>query len=372
MLKRFGSLAEALVILAFLVVSVGSVVSSRPFLGTVVKSNSMEPVYYRGDVVLLWNWPGDLAPGDVILFRPGEGALTGQWTLHRIVGIDENTGGFLTKGDAADATDQADRLAGPVSAGQIVAKALFIGRIPVKIPGIGHIALRLAEGGNRQSLQQRVLLPVLVVTVAMLLREIWRPARRRKNRGLDPRIILLSVSFMLTMMLVTMTFLQSVRAWLVYGVADEQAAVLGQPMGILKLGDVVCRPLASVQNKGFLPMIVLLTENDPNVACDCAIEWLQPGETREISFELHADTAGSFRTPVTVSLVFPLLPPALIQHISRVNHWLGALLGCALPGSLLATAGLLEPTSRMRTARDLRKWRRRVLATPMRVLRGRV
>ena len=69
-----------------------------------VLTGSMEPEYSVGGVVYVQECDtAILQLGDVITYTLGtdtEAVMT-----HRIVGIDENTGGFQTKGDANNTTD---------------------------------------------------------------------------------------------------------------------------------------------------------------------------------------------------------------------------------------------------------------------------
>jgi len=58
------------------------VVTRSPFPVIVVTSGSMEPVYYRGDMLFVWNMNGEFDVGDVVVawFRPRELPM-----VHRVV-----------------------------------------------------------------------------------------------------------------------------------------------------------------------------------------------------------------------------------------------------------------------------------------------
>ena len=65
----------------------------------VVLSGSMEPGYYRGDLLLLTLWPDPIQPGDITVFK-----LEGQEIpiVHRVLRVHESNSGevfILTKGD---------------------------------------------------------------------------------------------------------------------------------------------------------------------------------------------------------------------------------------------------------------------------------
>lgn len=349
---RLGNALLYLLLLAATAAGTGSLVLGRPVLATVIKSYSMEPVYTRGDVAILWNWPGRIEPGDIVLFRPTSGALTGQWTLHRVVGVDQD-GHFLTRGDAAQDTDQQDRLAGPVRREDVVARAVTVAGVPLRIPWIGQLALRYAP--QRQNFGQAVLVPALILMVLLAAVGLARPRpRRRRGREVDSRLLFAGVGAILSTLLMAMTMFQTVRMTLVYEVGPRPAVVMGQPLGIITPGEVVTKRLASLSNRGFMPMYLLLTERDPNLVADAGLEVLRPGAARQVTVEVTGSNYGSFRSLVELSLVFPLLPLPAVRALARIDHWAGALAGCLLPGLLVTLAGLLEPSSRRRSARDVR------------------
>ena len=75
-----------------------------------VQSDSMEPVFYTGDLLLIREYRGeDLEPGDIISFRTIE---QGQYIIntHRVVECHEISGikTYTTRGDNTPANDQTD------------------------------------------------------------------------------------------------------------------------------------------------------------------------------------------------------------------------------------------------------------------------
>ena len=358
MWRRLSNLLFAIVLLLALAAGAGSLALGRPVLATVIKSNSMSPLYQRGDVAFVWNWPGEVRDDDIVLFKPSTGSLADEWTMHRVVGQDE-TGAFLTQGDAAQATDQEDGLAGPVAREEIYAKALALGGMPLKLPWVGNLALRLDinQAGTRQ-----ILLGVaLVVLVAVGLSELIRGARRRRRGpAVDPRLLFVGIGAVLSILLVAMTLNQTIRIMLRYEVGPDPGVLLGQPVGIITPGQVVERDLSTLSNEGFMPMILLVSESDPNIFPDAHLVMMPPGARREVKFEVRGNVEGSFNSPVEASMVFPLLPLPLVAWLAGINHWLAALAGCFVPGLLVIAVGSLEPINRRRTARDLRLLRRRL------------
>jgi len=111
----------------------------------VVVSGSMEPVFYRGDVVVIEKTnflgiqevnPSDLKVGDIIIYHA-------NWfpepVIHRIISIQTGSDGqtyYVTKGDNNPKPDPS-----LVSTSQVHAKVVSLGNQPIIIPKIGYITL---------------------------------------------------------------------------------------------------------------------------------------------------------------------------------------------------------------------------------------
>jgi len=63
---------------------------------------SMSPTFGAGESGIAFYAPGELQPGDVVIFY--EAKNTHSYTMHRVV--EETDRGFVTKGDALSTTDQ--------------------------------------------------------------------------------------------------------------------------------------------------------------------------------------------------------------------------------------------------------------------------
>ncbi|MFB6137603.1 MAG: signal peptidase I [Halobacteriaceae archaeon] len=100
-----------------------------------VYSDSMAPTIQQGDGYLVWG-PGDVAVGDVVTYRSAE---RGSYVTHRVVG--RTDGGFVTRGDANDRTDQATG-SPPVPRSAIVGTVVTVGGSPLTVPHLGT-AVRL-------------------------------------------------------------------------------------------------------------------------------------------------------------------------------------------------------------------------------------
>jgi signal peptidase I len=111
----------------------------------VVVSGSMEPVFYRGDVVVIEKTnflglheinPEDLKVGDIVIYQA---TWFPEPVIHRIISIQKGTDGktyYVTKGDNNPRADPS-----LVSTEQVQAKVVSIGNQPLVIPKVGYITL---------------------------------------------------------------------------------------------------------------------------------------------------------------------------------------------------------------------------------------
>jgi signal peptidase len=107
----------------------------------VVMSGSMEPQFYRGDILLLSKVVDPLRIGDAVVFDLPNRTVP---IVHRIISIDPNTHNMMTKGDNNPVNDLGlYRSADP--------KKLWLqpkdirGRVRGQIPNIGYPSLWLTE-----------------------------------------------------------------------------------------------------------------------------------------------------------------------------------------------------------------------------------
>jgi signal peptidase len=111
----------------------------------VVVSGSMEPVFYRGDVVVIEKTnflgieevnPNNLQVGDIIIYQA---TWFPEPVIHRIIGTAQDSQGrsyYITKGDNNSGADPA-----PVYPNQVQAKVISWGDNPLVVPKIGYITL---------------------------------------------------------------------------------------------------------------------------------------------------------------------------------------------------------------------------------------
>ncbi|WP_458456005.1 signal peptidase I [Methanobrevibacter sp.] len=112
----------------------------------VVVSGSMEPAFYRGDIVLVekanffgineFN-PNDVQVGDVVVY---DAKWFDQPVIHRIINITEINGTtmYVIKGDNNDAADPYY-----VTSGQIKERVVTYGDNLIVIPKVGYLSIWL-------------------------------------------------------------------------------------------------------------------------------------------------------------------------------------------------------------------------------------
>ena len=112
----------------------------------VVVSGSMEPVFYRGDIVAVEKAdflgihefdPSTVEVGDIVVY---DAAWFDEPVIHRIIDIKDINGTtmYVIKGDNNNRTDPYY-----VTAGQIRERVLTWGDTPIVIPYIGNLSLWL-------------------------------------------------------------------------------------------------------------------------------------------------------------------------------------------------------------------------------------
>lgn len=116
----------------------------------VVLSNSMEPVYSTGELLLVKHAePKDVKVGDIISFDGRDGAE--NVITHRVIRIDSESQVFYTKGDANEGEDS-----NPATFKRLN------GIVMVNIPMAGHVYALL------QSIQFRIVMAIAVIGYIIL------------------------------------------------------------------------------------------------------------------------------------------------------------------------------------------------------------
>ena len=145
-MKKKKEKNQVLNILSYIVIILIAVIAAQHL--NVVISGSMEPAFYRGDIVAIektsifglqeFNPETDVHTGDIVVYNA-------KWypdpVIHRVISESTDTSGqkyFVIKGDNNNAPDPL-----VVLPSQITAKVLTIGNKPVVIPLIGYITIMI-------------------------------------------------------------------------------------------------------------------------------------------------------------------------------------------------------------------------------------
>lgn len=131
------------------------------FSSAVVVSGSMEPALSVNDLIVT-QAQTDYAPGDIVSFASGSTLVT-----HRIV--QENPDGFVTQGDANNATDI-----------QPVAPEQIVGKVVLSIPAVGIV---LGYLQTPLGLTCLVLWGFLLIELPMVAARWRRTQEEEENNG---------------------------------------------------------------------------------------------------------------------------------------------------------------------------------------------
>jgi signal peptidase I len=117
-----------------IIILVGVVIAQHM---NVVVSGSMEPVMYRGDIVVVDQNPTSVQVGDIVVYHA---TWFPEPVIHRVKEIYKTSNGstyLVTKGDNNPTSDPY-----PVQfPDQVISKVVDIGNQPLIIPKIGYITL---------------------------------------------------------------------------------------------------------------------------------------------------------------------------------------------------------------------------------------
>ena len=102
----------------------------------VVVSGSMEPVMYRGDIVVIDQNPGNIQVGDIVVYHA---TWYPEPVIHRVIAIGKDSSGntiYTIKGDNNPTPDPYS-----VHPDQVISKVVSFNSHPLVIPKIGYITL---------------------------------------------------------------------------------------------------------------------------------------------------------------------------------------------------------------------------------------
>ena len=125
-----------------IIIIIGMVVAQHM---NVVVSESMEPVLYKGDIILVDSNVDNIQVGDIIVYY-GTWTPTPENIVHRVIKKETKENGttvYITKGDNNQTNHAPDPL--EVQPDQIRFKVVSIEGKPLKIPKLGYITIILRD-----------------------------------------------------------------------------------------------------------------------------------------------------------------------------------------------------------------------------------
>lgn len=319
-----------IVVAITLISAIGSAITKEPILLSVIRSNSMYPVWERGDMVLIQNFSEDdeVEMGDIIFYKAEKGNLSKQgWIAHRVI-EGNNEVGFIAKGDANEDPDET-----PVQRGWISGRAVTIEETPIVIPKLGFLSLWMEQFQSNP-----YILPIFAVILAIIvgiseLTSNKKARKKKKENGIELQLIYISAGMTIAVILAATMLMSSQKLNIVYEVSEEQKGVLmGSAVGILKPGDEVTKPLSTLNNGGKFNLIGTITTNDEQIQTSKSKLVLKPGDNKEISFTVTAVNPGKYESSIQVGLFYPFLPSSLIYALANTSFWLALVVLALIPG----------------------------------------
>lgn len=126
------------VIIYIIILGIGIILAHQL---NVVLSGSMEPVLYKGDIVVIDYNPNSIEVGDIIVYKATW--FENKSVIHRVIAKQASNEGisYVLKGD--NNNDVQDPY--PISRNQIISKVVMIDHQPIIIPKIGYISFWIQE-----------------------------------------------------------------------------------------------------------------------------------------------------------------------------------------------------------------------------------
>lgn len=365
-MKRISKIIDVtlyIIVAIILFAAISSVIWGKPVLFSSVRSNSMYPLFRRGDMLIIKNVTGKdrLDIGDIIVFKAEEGELSDSgWVVHRIIDGDKIKG-FVTKGDANDDADQSPDGDDLVKLEWVAGKVLTLGNGVAKIPLIGYLSLWME---NVQ--KSPYIMPVIAVALAVLVAVgefISSRGKSRKKKKENPfglQLMYLFGGLTLSIVIAATMLTSSQRVIIPYEISEGSGGVLmGSSVGIIKVGDEIEQSLSELNNKGFFPIVSTITTKDDQISFSHALETLNPRTEIEVTMKLNANNPGRYESVIHIGLFYPFLPGRLIYFLAKISYWLALSLISLIPGLPLMLYPIIDSKLRQKTIKEIRRWTRR-------------
>jgi signal peptidase I len=325
-------------------------------LFTAVRSNSMYPLFQRGDMIMIKSLSESDAVkiDDIVVFKSEEGSLSGQgFVVHRIIKQTDD-GNYITKGDANDYKD-------PILKREwIYSKAVTLGKLPVKIPLLGYLPLWMENFQNNP-----YAMPLIAVILAGIIgvSELTdnKKKKKKKKNNLDMQLLYFFSGLTISIVMAATMLTTSQRIVLPYEVSENnQGVIMGSAVGIMKVGDERTIPLADLSNKGFMPVTATITTKDEQLKFSHTLETLNNGDELKPELTLEAKYPGNYESVIHIGLFYPLLPKSIIYNLANNSYWLALAVVSLIPGLPLMLYPIIDKTMRRKTIKEIRRKIRRI------------
>jgi len=359
-ISRIVNIIFYLTVIFLIISAAGSAVTQKPLFLTAVRSNSMYPLFQKGDMLFIKRISSNesIKIGDIVIFKSESGSLASKgWISHRIVGGND-IDGYITKGDANLRSDQDESESPPIKREWISSKVITLGSIPLKLPFIGHIPL-WAERLQKNP----YILPIVTVVLAVIIgvSELSSINKKRKKNKLELPLTYFFSGITLSIILLASMLAKSQHLSLTYEVTEAARGVIqSSNVGILKLGDSIELPLSNLDNKGFFPIIATITTDDKQIDFSHDKLTLLPGQLVETTIKVKASTLGKFEPVIHVGMFFPFLPSSIIYALAKTSYWLALAVVSLVPGLPLMLYPLIDSRMRAKTIKEIRRKFRRI------------
>lgn len=345
-----------LYIIVFIAVTsaIGAIVTKKPFLITAVRSNSMYPLFQRGDMLLISPVlpKTNVSIGDIIIFDPEEGNLASKGVIAHRINSGNAIDGFTTKGDANDYIDQTSREDGLIKKEWISNRVITIGDKPVRIPLLGYIPI-LMEKYQKSPF----LLPIIAVILAIIVAvgEMTNKKKKRKKNKLEMPLIYFFCGLTISVMLAASMLAMGQHLKLIYEVSEKgNGIIMGSDVGIMLVGENIEKPLSELSNKGFFPMICTSTTSDSQISFSHDMVFLGAGQSLKTKYMVDAVTPGKYESIIHIGMFLPILPKGVIYFLVKRSYWLALIVVSLIPGLPIMLYPIIDSEMRRKTIREIK------------------
>ncbi|MHB1453822.1 MAG: signal peptidase I [Saccharofermentanales bacterium] len=341
---------------AVLTAVISSILWNRPVLFSAVRSDSMSPLFERGDVVFVdnLNRSDPLSIGDIVLFKAEEGELSVLgYVAHRIIGGNKEEG-YTTRGDANHYSDQE-------TGSPLIKREWIVSRIavrkgrPVRIPLLGYLSIWM-EGvkSSRYTLPAIAVLLIGVVCIGELKNNSKGKIKKKNKAGMQQLYFFSGLT--ISIILATLMLTSSHKITFLYEVSSEgRGAIMGSSVGIVNIGDERQLSLANIRNNGIIPLTAVITAQDSQLRFSHVLTTLKKGDTITPQVFLKAREIGYYSSNINIGVFYPFLPRDFIYFLASISYWLALAAVSLVPGLPLMIYPVINRTMRRQTLKKIRR-----------------